>query len=170
MFKFSTNSHVDVLYGEQQHNFGYNYTMKFFPVIWLYHRQVTKNNIFTEKKFNVRDRIPLEAGLTRCIDEAVRFGRKLPVDRDEFNLNLKNLGLGGPGLGKGLYPWSLKEDGLFHLDYVNDGAKIEQPDVLVLSPQTDHIFLKEYLSFLGHPSFGACQGWSREIISRLKNI
>ncbi|MEK6856200.1 MAG: hypothetical protein AABX66_03525 [Nanoarchaeota archaeon] len=171
-FVFRTGPHSDLIFNS--YNFGYNFNLRFFPLIWLYHKQVTGENIFKEKILRVGNGICLDSSsdsqLIVSLENAKEFGRTLPVDRENFNDNLP-IELRGFGFARALYTWSLGSDNLLHLS-----AKIKRPEdrvtqVLALSSETDIPFLRDYFQFLKDtPKMGACYGWSCTIAKQLKEI
>ena len=174
-FTFDCSFESDLIFKHNGriHNFGYNYNMMPFLSIWLYHRQVMGENIFRKAKFNIGKGVELETRLQETLDETVELSNKLPLDIEEFNLQLALLRLNGFGSGnfKTLYKWSLKEDGLFHLNSEEKHFKGYNGEILALDTCSDRPFLKDYLAFLKDcPHMGDCYARSSRIIDRLIDV
>jgi hypothetical protein len=172
-FTFDFNSEADLIFKHNGHvhNFGYNYNMSPFCSIWLYHKQTTGENLFKKTRLNISEGAELNRDLEEKLKGTIELSNKLPLEIEEFNLQLSFLRLHGFGSGifKTLYKWSLNEDGLFHLTAQEKQFGGFNGEILALSPDDDSYFLKDYLSFLKScPTMGACYDWSSKIIKKLR--
>lgn len=176
-FKFRSNHNCDILLVTKSAipDLGYNDNIHLVPAVWFYHLQVTGKNLFRQSRFNLREKLPLETREQERLEQILSKAEELPLPREEFNIQLAILGCGGAGLGRTVYKWKLKEDGLFHFEadehntfYLHEtGSK---RDILVLSPEKTTSFVKDYLHFLNTThQMGCCYGWSCTQIEKLRN-
>ena len=176
MFKFTSNTHADLVFAheEKSHNWGYNYNLRLFPMLWIYHKQVTGKNIFDRFKTPQGTLEGLEYFFKQDLEETMDSYKNLPSSREYFNSQLRVLKFCGFGMSGGTninkYSWELREDNLLHLT-VQNKVLDSREEVLSLSSETDSIFLKDYLKFLkGCPQMGACYDRSCGIINELKKV
>ena len=91
-FVFFDNHHGDVglKLNEEYYNFGYDYTLKFPLVNWLYSRQLNQGNIFSDYPISQNPRISLDEDISETIEQSSQLYRRLPLSASDLDLGLFN--------------------------------------------------------------------------------
>lgn len=156
-YNFNTGPHGDVCLKNERglFNFGYNSTLKFFPTVWLYYRQITGDNLFGREEFILPPGdIELDSDWAQLLSEASDYSFSLPAASvKDFNSILLTLGLNHiiSGNNAETHEWLLEEDGLLHLLSPKENPSLHLK-AISLSREGTIPFLVDYLDFLQNES------------------
>jgi len=163
MFKFSSNTHGDIIldFDGEVYDLGYNYTFNFPCLSWLYHTQSGQENYLFDKINPAPSNVNSE--IEEIIKNAIEMRTNLPLPEKDFTSELMFISMATftSGSNRTFYNWQL-EKGILKLSK-------HQTQILELSPETNRKFIYDYYNFLQKEQYlaGATE-MVGEVIRKLK--